>query len=82
MSSSFQLGGAHVGSVPGNIFQYLHNIIHSNALFFLSTFSKYRIAPSRKPLSPYNISYKNNMGLPDVFKYLSYIMWEPLIVPS
>ena len=30
----------------------------------------------------YNISYRNNMGLPNVFNFFSYIMWEPLLVLS
>ena len=82
MSPSFQLGGACMGNVPGNTSWYLHNTVCSNALFFSSTLTKYGIAPSGRSFSLYNISYKNNTGLPDVFIYLLYIMWELLIVPS
>ena len=82
MSPSFQLGGVHVGNVPGNTSQYFHNMVCNYALFFSSTFSKYGIAPSRRSLPPYNIFYRNNMGLHDVFNYLLYVMWDPLIVPS
>ena len=80
-SPSFQLGGAHIGSIPGNTSQYLYNTIYTNALYFSSTFSKCGIVPFSKSLSPYNISY-NNTGLPDVLNYLSYITWEPLTLPS
>ena len=81
MSPSFCLGSARVGNVPGNTSQYVHNTICNNALFFSSTFSRWGITPSGRSLSPYNISYKNSMGLPDVFNYFSYVMWEPLMVP-
>ena len=54
--------------------QYLHNTIHNDVLYFSSTLSKCGIAPSGRSLSPYKISYKNRMGLPDVFNYLLYIM--------
>ena len=74
ISPSFQLGGAHVGNIPGNTSRYLHNTLCNNALFFLSTFSNCRIAPSGRPLSPYNISYRNKMGLRDVFNYVLYII--------
>ena len=82
MFPSFWLGGACVGNVPWNTSRYLYNTVCSEALFFSSTFSKCGIAPFGRSLSPYNISYRNNMGLPSVFNYLSYIMWELLIVPS
>ena len=75
ISPSFRLGGACVGSVPGNTSQYLHNTIHNDVLYLLSTLSKYVIAPSRRSLSPYKISYKNRMRLPAVFNYLSYIIF-------
>ena len=68
--------------MPGNISQYLHNAIHNDILYFLSTLSKCGIAPSGSSLSPYKISYKNKTGLPDVFNYLLYVILEPLIVPS
>ena len=67
MSPSFQLGGARVGSVPGNMSQYLHNTIHNYVLYFSSTLRKCEIAPSRGSLSPFKISYKNRMG-PDIFQ--------------
>ena len=82
MSPSFCLGGACVGSMPGNTLQYLYNTIHNDVLYFLSTLSKYRIALSGRSLSPYKISYKNSTGLPDVFNCFSYIILEPLIVLS
>ena len=82
ISPSFWLGGARVGSVPGNTSQYLHNTIHNNVLYFSSTLSKCGIAPSGRSLSPYKISYKNKTGLPDVFNCFLYIILEPLIVPS
>ena len=82
MSPSFQLGGARVGSVPGNMTQYLHNTVCNNVLYFSSILSKCGIAPSGSSLSPYKISYKNRMGLPDVFNCLLYIILEPLIVLS
>ena len=82
ISPSFWLGGARVGSVPGNTSWYLNNTVYNNILYFLSTLSKCGIAPSGRSLSPYKISYKNRMGLPKVFNYLSYIILEPLIVPS
>ena len=34
MSPSFWLGGARVGSVPGNILQYLYNTVCNNILYF------------------------------------------------
>ena len=82
MSPSFQLGGACVGSMPGNTSQYLHNTVCNDVLYFSSILSKCRIAPSGRSLSPYKISYKNRMGLPDVFNYLLYIILELLIDPS
>ena len=82
MSSSFWLGGARVGNVPGNISWYLHNMKHNKALLFSSTFTKCGVTPSGRFFSLYNISYINNMGLPDIFNYLLYIIWELLIVPS
>ena len=82
MSLSFQLGGARVGSVPGNMSQYLHNNVRNEVLYFLSTLSKSGIVPSGRTLSPYKITYKNRMGLPEVFNCLSYIILEPLIVLS
>ena len=82
MSPSFQLGGTRVGSVLGNMSQYLHNTVCNNVLYFSSTLSKYGITPSGRSLSPYKISYKNRTGLPDVFNYLSYIMLDPLMDPS
>ena len=39
ISYSFRLGGALVGNIPGNKSQYLHNTVHNNALFLLSTVS-------------------------------------------
>ena len=81
ISPSFWLGGSRVGNIPGNTSWYLHNTIYNDALSFSSTFSKCQIAPSGRSLSPYNIFYRNNMGLPDVFNIFSYVMWEPLIVP-
>ena len=80
--SSFWLGGARVGSVPGNMSQYLHNTVHNDVLYFSSMLSKCGIAPSGRSPSPYKISYKNKMGLPDVFNYLSYIILDPLMDPS
>ena len=74
MSPSFQLGGARLGNVPGNTSQYIHNTVCKNALFFPYIFSKCGITPSRRFLSPYNTSYRNNMGLPDIFNYFSYIV--------
>ena len=56
ISPSFQLGGARVGSVPGNTLQYLHNIIHNNVLYFSSTLSKCGIALPLKDPYP-NIKY-------------------------
>ena len=73
MPPTLQLGGAHIGNIPGNTSQYLYNTIHNNALYFSSKFSKCRIIPSGKSLLPYSTSYKNNAWLPDIFKYLSYI---------
>ena len=80
-SPSFQLGGACVGSVPGNTSKYLYNTICNNVPYFSSTLSKCEIAPSKSSLFPYKISYKNKMGLPDVFNYLLYITLELLIDP-
>ena len=74
MSPSFRLGRACVGSTPGNTLQYLHNAVCNDVLYFFSTLSKCGIALSRRSLSPYKTSYKNKMGLPDDFKYLSYVM--------
>ena len=82
ISLSFWLGSSHVVNVPGNTSQYLHNTLHNNALFYSPIFSKCGIAPSGRSLSPYNTSYRNSTGFPDVFKYFLYVMWEPLIVPS
>ena len=72
-SPSFWLGGVHVGNIPGNTSRYLHNMVPNNALFFSSTFSKCGVASCGKSLLPYNISYKNNTGLPDVFNYFLYV---------
>ena len=80
-SPSSCLGSSRLGNVLGNTSQYLHNMVHNKALFFSSTFSKCGIAPCGRPFSLYNISYRNNMGLPYIFNYLSYMMWEPLMVP-
>ena len=74
MSPSFWLGGFHVGNIPGKMSQYLHNTVYNNALFFLSTFSKYGIAPSGRSFSPYNTSLRINTGIPKVFNYLFYII--------
>ena len=68
-SPNFQSSGACVGNVPGNTSVYLHNSMHSDALYFSYTFNKCKIAPSGKVFSPYNISYKNSSRLPDVFNY-------------
>ena len=46
MSPSFRLGGARVGSVPGNMSQYLHNTVYKGVLYFSSKLSKCGIAPS------------------------------------
>ena len=81
-SPSFQLGGAHVGNIPGNKSRYPHNTAYSNVLYFSSTFSNCRIAPSGKFLSPYNTPNWKNTGLPDVINYLSYCTWELQMVPS
>ena len=70
MSPSFRLGGARMSSMPGNMSQYLYNTIYNSVLYFSSTLSKCGIAPSGRSPSPYKISYKNKMGLPDVFNYL------------
>ena len=82
MSPSFWLGGAHVGSVPGNTSRYLHNTLHNDVLYFLSTLSKCGIAPSGRSPSQYKISYKNKTGLPDVFNYLLCVILDPLMDPS
>ena len=79
---SFWLGGARVGSVPGNTSQYLYNTVCNNVLYFSSTLSKCGIAPSGRFLSPYKISYKNKTGLPVVFNYLLYVILDPLMDPS
>ena len=80
ISPSFQFGVARVGNVPGNTSQYLHNTIYNDAQFFSSTFSKCGITTSGRSLSPYKISYRNSMGLPDVLNYFLYVMQEPLVV--
>ena len=82
ISPSFWLGGAYIVNVPMNKSQYLHNAICNNALYFSSTFSKCGIVPYSKFLLLYSISYKNNTGLSGVFKYLSFVTWELLMVPS
>ena len=81
-SPSFRLGGARVGSVPGNISWYLHNTIHKSVLYFSSRLSKCGIAPSGRSPSPYKISYENKTGLSDVFYYLLYVILNPLMDPS
>ena len=82
ISSSFQLGGMHVCNISGNASWQSHNTVHNDSLYFSSTFNKFRIMPSGKSLSIYNISYKNNTRLPDVLYYLSYVTCELLVVPS
>ena len=82
ISPSFQLGSARVGSVSGNTSQYLHNTVRNDVLYFSSTLSKCGIAPSKRSPSPYKISYKNKMGLPNVFNYFLYIILDPLMDPS
>ena len=74
MYPSFWLGGMDVGNVQGNTSQYLHNTINNGALLLSFTFNKCGIGPSGKSLSLYSASYKNNTGLPNVFKYLLYDM--------
>ena len=81
-SPSFQLGGASVGNAPGNTSQYLHNMERNILLYFSLILSKCSIAPSGRSLSPYKISYKNKIGLPEVFNYLSYVMFDPFMDPS
>ena len=76
-SPSFRLGGAYVGSLPGNISRYLHNTICNDVLYFSSTISKCGIAPPGRSLSLYKISCKNSTELLDAFNYLLYIMLEP-----
>ena len=82
MSPSFRLGGARVGNAPGNTSQYLHNMVRNIVLYFSLILSKCSIASSKRSLSPYKISYKNKIGLPEVFNYLSYIMFDPCMDPS
>ena len=81
-SPSFWLGGAHVGNTPGNTSRYLHNMVYNIVLYFSAILSKCGIAPSGRSLSPCKISYKNKIGLPDVFSYLSYVMFDPFMDPS
>ena len=69
MSPSFQLGGACVGSVPGNTLWYLHNTVRNNVLYFSSMLGKCGIVPFGRSPSPYKISYKNKTGLPDVIRF-------------
>ena len=82
MSPSFWLGRACVGNAPGNMSQYLHNTVCNIVLYCSLILSKCGIAPSGRSLSPYKISCKNRTGLPDVFNYLSYVMWDPFMDPS
>ena len=70
-----------MGNLLGNTSRYLHNTVYNDVVFFSSTFSKFGIALSGRSLSPYNLVYRNNTGLPDVINYFSYIMWELLMVP-
>ena len=79
ISPSFQLGGAHIGNTPGNTLRYLHNMVRNIFLYFSSILSKCGIAPSGRSLSPYKISYKNKIGLPEVFNYLPYVMFDPFM---
>ena len=81
-SLSFRLGGACVGNAPGNTLQYLYNTVHNVVLYFSSIMSKCGITPSGRSLSPYKISYKNKIGLPEVLNYLSYVMYDPCMDPS
>ena len=81
-SPSFRLGGVRVGNALGNMLQYLHNTVCNIVLYCSSIFSKCGIAPFGRSLSPYKTSCKNRTGLPDVFNYLSYIMWDPFMDPS
>ena len=81
-SPSFRLGGACVGSMPGNTSRYLHNTVCNGVLYFSSMLRKWGITPSGRSPSPYKISYKNKTGLPGVFNYLSYIILDPLMDPS
>ena len=80
--SQLPLGGARVGNALGNTLWYLHNTIHNVVLYCSLIFSKCGIAPSGRSLSLYKISCKNRTGLPDVFNYLLYIMWDPFMDPS
>ena len=81
-SPSLWLGGARVGNAPGNMLQYLHNMVRNVVLYFSLMSSKCGIAPSGRSLSPYKISYKNKIGLPEGFNYLSYVMFDPYMDPS
>ena len=76
MSPSFWLGGARVGNAPGNMSKYLHNTVHNVVLYCSSIFSKCSIAPSGRSLSPYKISDKNKIGIPEVFNYLLYVVFD------
>ena len=71
-----------MGSMPGNMSQYLYITLCNDVMYFSSTLSKCGIAPSGRFLSLYKIPYKNRMGLPNVFTCLLYIILELLIVPS
>ena len=82
MTPSFQLGGARVDNALGNTLRYLHNTVHNIVLYFSLILSKCGIAPSGRSLSPYKISYKNKIGLPEDFNYLLYVMFDPFMDPS
>ena len=78
-SPSFRLGGACVGNTPGNTLPYLHNTVCNVVLYFSLILSKCGIALSGRSLSPYKISYKNKIRLPEVFNYLTYVMFDPFM---
>ena len=81
-SPSFRLGGVRRGNAPGNRSLYLHNRPRSAVRCYSPTLSRWGTAPSGRSFSPYSTSYKNSTGLPDVFNYASYVIFEPNVVPS
>ena len=81
-SPSFRLGGVRRGNAPGNRSLYLRNRPRSAVRCYSPTLSRCGTAPSGRSFLPYSTSYKNSTGLPDVFNYASYVIFEPNVVPS
>ena len=83
ISPSFLFGGTYFGSYPEYTSCYLFSKSRSGLWCFWVTPSKYCTAPSGRSLSLYKTTWKNNIGLLDIFSCTSYFTVLPChILPS